>query len=81
MQQGVTPENNAAVLFWKAMGPAVISKGYRERYFQMLGIPPLPEKGDYFVTHTTTSCSTKIPNLPRQGKIGAASSASNWKPP
>lgn len=48
--RGVTPENNAAVLFWKAMGPGAIKKEYREKYFQMLGIPPLAEKGDYFVT-------------------------------
>ncbi len=47
--QGVTPENNAAVLFWKAMGPEEIEPEYRDKYFQMLGIPPLPEKGDYFV--------------------------------
>lgn len=47
--QGVTPENNAAVLFWKAMGPEEILPGYRDKYFRMLGIPSLPEKGDYFV--------------------------------
>ena len=47
--KGVTPENNSAVLFWKAVGPSSIEKEYREKYFQMLGIPPLPDKGDYFV--------------------------------
>ena len=47
--QGVTPESNAAVLFWKAVGPGEIVPEYREKYFQMLGIPPLPEKGDYFI--------------------------------
>ena len=47
--QGVTPENSAAVLFWKAVGPGEIRPEHRNRYFQMLGIPPLPEKGDYFV--------------------------------
>jgi hypothetical protein len=48
--RGVTPENNAAVLFWKAMGPAAIFKEYRERYFEMLGMPPLPEQGRYYIT-------------------------------
>lgn len=48
-RQGVTPENNAAVLFWKAAGPAEIPKANRERFFKMLGTPPLPEQGDYFV--------------------------------
>jgi len=47
--KGVTPENNSAVLFWKAMGPSEIMEKDRTKYFQMLGIPPLPEKGDYFV--------------------------------
>lgn len=50
MSKGVTPENNAAVLFWKAVGPKAIPKEQRERHFRMLGIPVLPEKGDYFVT-------------------------------
>ena len=47
--RGVTPENNAAVLFWQAVGPEEILPKYRDRYFQMLGIAPLVEKGDYFV--------------------------------
>lgn len=46
--RGVTPENNAAVLFWKAVGPAEIEPERRGKYFEMLGIAPLPEKGDYF---------------------------------
>ena len=48
--QGVTPENNAAVLFWKAVGPGEIRPEYRGEYFRLLGIAPLPEKGAYFVT-------------------------------
>jgi hypothetical protein len=47
---GVTPENNSAVLFWKAIGPSSIAEKYRAKYFQMLCIPPLPEKDDYFIT-------------------------------
>jgi len=48
-RQGVTPRNNAAVLFWKAVGPKEIRPEYRTKYFTMLGIRPLREKGDYFV--------------------------------
>lgn len=48
--QGVTPENNAAVLFWKAVGPEEIQPEYRTKYFGMLGIRPLRRRGDYFVT-------------------------------
>lgn len=51
--EGVTPENNAAVLFWKAMGPGGIPQEVREPYFQMLGIPSLPDEGEYFVTSIT----------------------------
>ena len=47
--EGVTPENNSSVLFWKAVGPKMIDKKFRKKFFRMLGIPPLPEKGDYFV--------------------------------
>ena len=47
-RKGVTPENNAAVLFWRAMGPDEILPRQRAEYFKQLGIDPLPEKGDYF---------------------------------
>jgi hypothetical protein len=46
---GVTVKNNAAVLFWQAMGPREINPQYREEYFKRLGIPPLAEKGNYYV--------------------------------
>jgi hypothetical protein len=45
--RGVTPENNAVVLLVQAFGPKAIREKYRERYFEKLGIRPLPEKGDY----------------------------------
>ncbi len=48
--QGVTPDNNAAVLLWQIVGPAKIPPARREEYFKRLGIKPLPEKGDYFQT-------------------------------
>jgi Flp pilus assembly protein TadD len=48
-REGITPENNAAVLFWQAVGPAKIWQESRERHFQRLGMTPLPEKGGYFV--------------------------------
>ncbi len=49
--KGVTPENNAAVLFWKAMGPSDIDEKDRKKYFEMLGMELLPEKGDYFIDY------------------------------
>ncbi len=47
--EGVTPENNAAVLFWRAVGPGEILPEHRARYFRMLGVRPPRGKGDYFV--------------------------------
>ena len=47
--KGVTPENNAAVLLWQAFGPKPIDEKARDRFFKKLGIPPLPETGDYFI--------------------------------
>ncbi len=48
--EGVTPENNAAVLFWKAIGwPEWVAAQDRDQFFKMLGIQTLPEKGDYYV--------------------------------
>ncbi|MEK6261482.1 MAG: hypothetical protein AABP62_23025 [Planctomycetota bacterium] len=49
--QGITPDNNAAVLIDRAFGPAVISPPLRARYFERLGIEQLPERGDYVVNH------------------------------
>jgi hypothetical protein len=49
LSQGVTPENNAAVAFWRAVGPKDIDQKVRKQYFALLGIPELPEEGDYLV--------------------------------
>ncbi len=45
----ITPENNAAVPLWQALGPEPISKEVRTEYFRRLGIEPLPEDGKYSV--------------------------------
>ncbi len=45
----VAPEENAAVPFLQAVGPAKIPEAVRDEYFKLLGIPTLPEKGFYFV--------------------------------
>jgi len=46
-REGVTPENNAAVLFWKAFGPTDIPESIRTEFFRRLGIPRLPDRGNY----------------------------------
>ncbi len=47
--KGVTPENNAVVPFFRAMGPGMVNEKFRDQYCKMLGIPSPPEKGKYFV--------------------------------
>ncbi len=53
-REGVTPENNAAVLLWQAIGPAEIVSTCGEArcdwYFRELGVPRPPAEGDYFLT-------------------------------
>ncbi len=48
--KGVTPENNAAVPFIKAMGLGDAPKQYRDRYCKAIGIEPLADDGTYFVS-------------------------------
>jgi hypothetical protein len=48
--RGVTSANNGAVLFWRAIGPNDVAPVYREEFFQQLGIPPVAEDGNYFVS-------------------------------
>jgi hypothetical protein len=48
LSEGVTPENNAAVPLFEALGPEAVEEPVRERFFKLLGIAvPRPE-GNYF---------------------------------
>jgi hypothetical protein len=49
LSEGITPETNANVLIWKALGPRPEGGTMPDEYFRWLGIDPPPEKGDYFV--------------------------------
>ncbi len=46
--QGVTPENNAVVLLYQATGPRPEGDRQPDQFFQLLGIEPLPDEGEYF---------------------------------
>jgi hypothetical protein len=51
LRKDITPENNANVLIWQALGPR--PEGGRPmppEYFQWLGIESPPEQGDYLVS-------------------------------
>lgn len=45
----VTPDNNAAVLAWRAIGPKAIEKDVQGEFFRLLGMDPLPADGKYFM--------------------------------
>jgi hypothetical protein len=49
LSDGVTLENNSAVLIQKAVGPNRFPKDIRKKYFEMLGVPAPPDEGDYFI--------------------------------
>jgi hypothetical protein len=52
LSKGVTPENNANVLLWKALGPHPDGRAMPAEYFKLLGIKAPPEKGDSFIELT-----------------------------
>jgi hypothetical protein len=47
--QGVTPDTNAAVPIWQALGPAPDGKARPAAFFKLLGMKEPPADGDYFV--------------------------------
>ena len=49
MGEGVTPQNNGAVLLWQAHGPKPEGCEVPARFFQCLGIERPPSQGEYFV--------------------------------
>jgi hypothetical protein len=53
VRQGVTPENNSALLFLQAMGPEAIFPEIRQQYLQVLGVESSVIKGPFFVNFTT----------------------------
>lgn len=63
--KGITPENNAAVPYWKAVGPKLIPRKFRKEFFRRLGIPPLPETGEYF---RPWDLNAKDPDAKRNGR-------------
>ena len=48
-RSGVTPENNATVLFLKAMGPGDSTRNIAKSIPAAIGIPPLPGEGRHYV--------------------------------
>jgi hypothetical protein len=49
LARGITPNSNANVLLWKAIGPHPQGRDVLPEYFWVLGIEVPPVQGDYFV--------------------------------
>ena len=49
LSEGVTSENNAAIVLARAMGPSLFHEDVRDRMIELIRMDPLPEDGDYFV--------------------------------
>jgi hypothetical protein len=49
LSKGVTPDNNANVLLWKALGPRPDEKTIPAEYFRRMGVAAPPERGAYFI--------------------------------
>jgi hypothetical protein len=49
LSQGVSPNENAIVLLWQALGPRPDGTPYPAEYFQALRIGRPPEEGHYFI--------------------------------
>jgi hypothetical protein len=75
-----TPENNAAVPFLRAFGPAGIPKELRSRLFKFLGIKPLSERGPYFLDPVAWARRERPRNAQAQREIGASFDASQTRP-
>ena len=80
---GVTPENNSAVLFWKALGPAEIPQQIRGRFFAELGMPQPSEQGIYFACFSdyirTTKPQASYEEQTRYREMLEASTMRPWK--
>lgn len=66
--RGVTLENNAAVILSRALGPAPVGgEQVSDRYYELLGIDPLPKEGPYF-EDLSKWWNRKGKKLPKDGK-------------
>src|SRR5205085_12357447 len=47
--KGITPEKNANVLIWKAVGPKLDDRPMPAEFFKRMGVDVPPEEGNYFI--------------------------------
>lgn len=61
--KGVTPENNALVMIWSALGPNPVGETIPSGYFEKLGIAVPPANGDYYIS-LRTYASERLKDVP-----------------
>lgn len=49
----ITPDRNAVVLIWQAIGPRPLERPYPPEYFEWLGVPEPAEDGNYLINFRT----------------------------
>jgi hypothetical protein len=67
--KGVTPENNAAVLLVRAYGASELRPPERVPFYKLLGIEPLPERGQY-LTDFSEFVKRKLGRAPTKKEMG-----------
>ncbi len=76
MGKGITPDNNANVLIWKALGPHPEGATMPVEYFRWLGIDQPPEEGDYLIdSNKYFKANLETPN----DIVGLFDKSSDWK--
>ena len=77
LRKGITPETNANVLIWQALGPRPEGGTMPPEYFRWLGVPSPPEEGEYFVRwdrYVTANLKT-----PPDDVVGLFDDPNEWK--
>ncbi len=77
--QRVNPADNAAVSLWMAVGPSNISEKARHDYFRLLGIPPLPLEGAYFVPFEKYAARPENSDQSRVGSADLEATSDAWE--
>ncbi len=83
LSEGVTPENNAAVLLWQCWGPRGLSAVNQEEFFARLGMDVPPVEGSYFLTpyeyeHNIVPGLGDQPGIDASGQISDMARGEPW---
>lgn len=66
-RQGVTPDNNSAVLFLQAMGPDALDPALRQQYLQLLEISSPPARGPFLIGYKEYAKKSRQAGTPGSG--------------